>query len=375
MMSAALLREGDHDRGFTGRVNRVFDRIRRGYTRALDFTLSVRPAVYVVWIVLSLSCVPLFMLSPKELAPTEDQGFIIGIMDANSNATIEATSVWSAQADAALRSIEETDFTFQITNPSGGFGGMALADWGERDRSVFEIQGEVAQKLGGIAGVTMFPVLPPALPGGGQFPIEFVLASTDEPERILEYARELQGRAMGSGMFPFLQIDTKIDKAEARLVIDRDRVADMGLTMQQVGADVGTLLGGGFVNRFNIDGRSYKVIPAGPAQTTRLNPEQLEGPVRDRTPRAAGMVQLGSIASVENRTVPRSLNRFQQLNAVKLSGRHHGGHARRRRSAFLETTRRPRSRRRATRWTTPGNRASCGSRATSSCPRSRSPWC
>lgn len=318
MMSAALLREGDHDRGFTGTVNRAFDRVRRGYTRALDATLRARPAVYVFWFGITLMCIPMFKMSATELAPTEDQGIIFGIIDSSGNSTIEAASRWSAVADDVFQSIEETAFTFGLTFPSGGFAGMALVDWNDRDRTVFEIKPEVAAKLNDISGLSMFPVTPPALPGGGQFPVEFIIASTAEPAEILEYAQQLQGKAIQSGMFAFPPIiDTKVDKAEARLVIDRDRVADMGLTMQQVGADVGILLGGGFVNRFNIEGRSYRVIPQA-VRTERLNPEQLKelyvsGP-------DGGMVQLGSIADIENRTVPRSLNRFQQLNAVKLSG-------------------------------------------------------
>jgi len=318
MMSAALLREGDHERGFSGRVNRVFDRIRRGYSRMLDGTLAARPAVYVVWIGISLLCIPMFQMSAKELAPTEDQGIIFGIIDASGNSTIEAASQWSAEADRVFREVDETEFTFQLTTPAGGFGGMALRDWGDRERTVFDVKPEVAQKLNEISGLSMFPVTPPALPGGGQFPVEFIIASTDEPERILEYARQLQGMAIRSGLFAFPPIiDTKVDKAEARLVVDRDRVADMGLTMQQVGADVGTLLGGGFVNRFNIEGRSYRVIPQA-LRGDRLNPDQLKdlyigGP-------DGQMIQLGSVADIENRTVPRALNRFQQLNAVKLSG-------------------------------------------------------
>ncbi|MFK7997522.1 MAG: efflux RND transporter permease subunit, partial [Granulosicoccus sp.] len=168
------------------------------------------------------------------------------------------------------------------------------------------------------AGISMFPVTPPALPGGGDFPVEVVIASTAEPEDILEFANQLQFAAMTSGKFAFPPIiDTKIDKAQSQIVFDRDRVADMGLTMQQVGADIGTLLGGGFVNRFNIEGRSYTVIPQA-LRTERLNPDQLDelyvtGPQGEA-------IQLGSIASLENSTVPRELNRFQQLNAVKLSG-------------------------------------------------------
>ena len=318
MMSAALLREGDADRGFTKKVNDTFNSVRNKYTRLLNGTLKARPAVYVVWIVISLLCIPMFSMSAKELAPTEDQGIIFGIVDGSGNATIETASRYAAQAQDAFNSVDETAFTFQLTFPSSGFGGMILKDWDDRERSVFEVKPEIAGKLNNIAGISMFPVTPPALPGGGDFPVEVVIASTAEPEEILDFANQLQGAAIESGKFAFPPIiDTKIDKAQSELIFDRDRVADLGLTMSQVGADVGTLLGGGFVNRFNIDGRSYKVIPQA-LRVERLNPDQLNdlyvsGP-------DGQVIQLGNIASIENSTVPRSLNRFQQLNAVKLSG-------------------------------------------------------
>ena len=318
MMSASLLREGDSERGFQKKVNDTFTRVRDKYTKSLNGTLKARPAVYIVWIVITLLCVPMFILSAKELAPTEDQGIIFGIVDGSGNATIETASRYAAEAQAAFNSVEETAFTFQLTFPASGFGGMLLEDWADRDRTVFEIKPEIAGKLNDIAGISMFPVTPPALPGGGDFPVEIVVASTAEPEEILGFANQLQMAAMQSGKFAFPPIiDTKIDKAQSEVVFDRDRVADMGLTMQQVGVDVGTLLGGSFVNRFNIDGRSYKVIPQA-LRAERLNPDQLNdlyvsGP-------SGEMIQLGSIASLENSTVPRSLNRFQQLNAVKLSG-------------------------------------------------------
>jgi len=318
MMSASLLREGDSTRGFAKVVNTLFTRLRARYISLLNGTLNARPAVYIVWIGISLLCIPMFIMSPKELAPTEDQGIIFGIVDGSGNATIESASRYAAQADNAFRSVDETEFTFQLTFPSSGFGGMVLKDWSDRDRSVFEVKPEIAQKLNNISGISMFPVTPPALPGGGQFPVEFVLASTAEPTEILGFAQQIQLAAMRSGLFAFPPIiDTKIDKAQSKLMFDRERVADLGLTMQQVGADVGTLLGGGYVNRFNIEGRSYRVIPQA-LRAERLNPDQLEnlyvtGP-------DGGLVQLGSLARLENSTVPRSLNRFQQLNAVMLSG-------------------------------------------------------
>lgn len=317
MMSASLLVDGEKT-GFALRVFNVFERVRISYMRKLKGTLTYRPAVYLVWIVITLLCVPMFILSAKELAPTEDQGVIFGIISGAGNSTIERAAKFSAEADAALRSIEESKFTFQLTFPTAGFSGLVLKDWSERDRTVFEVKPEVTQKFNNISGLGIFAVTPPALPGGGQFPVEFLIASTAEPEQILEFAQQIQLKAIRSGLFAFPPlIDTKIDLAQSELIFDRDKVADLGLTMQQVSADVGTLLGGSYVNRFNIDGRSYKVIPKA-LRASRLNPEQLNslyvsGPDGE-------MVQLGSIATVVDKTVPRSLNRFQQLNAVKLSG-------------------------------------------------------
>ncbi len=318
MMSAQLLRTDIEEHGLAARMARTFDRLRNLYARLLDATLRWRPAVYTVWIVIGLLSIPMYMMSPVELAPSEDQGVIFGILDAAANATLDQTSRSATAANEIFFSVPETEFTFQITNPSSGFGGLVTKPWGQRERTVFEILPEIEQKLLNIPGIEMFPVTPPALPGGGQFPVEFVIASTADTERILEFAEQLQLKAVQSGMFAFPPlIDVKIDKPETEFVIDRDKVAMLGLDLAQVGADLGAMVGGNFVNRFDISGRSYKVIPQ-IQRTGRLNPEQLQniyvtGP-------DGQLVPLSTIASLRDRTVPRSLNRFQQLNAVKLSG-------------------------------------------------------
>jgi len=176
----------------------------------------------------------------------------------------------------------------------------------------------VQQKLSVIPAIRMFAVTPPALPGGGDFPVEFVLASTAEPAEMLQFAQQLQLKAMQSGMFAFPPIiDVKIDQPQSEIVIDRDKVADLGLDLQQVGSDIGSMVGGNYVNRFSIAGRSYKVVPQ-ISRSDRLNPDQLRsiyvtGPDNQ-------LVPLSTIATIRNSTVPRSINRFQQLNAVTLSG-------------------------------------------------------
>ena len=317
MMSAHLLRSGSIDKGFSGLVNRTFDRFRDWYGRHLDRTLAARPAVYTVWIGLSLLGALFWYMSPNELAPTEDQGVIFGIVTAPANATIDDTIRYADAAGKIFHDIPDTRFTFQITNPDQGFGGMVLKPWGTRKTPTAAYLPVVQQKLGAIPGIQMFPVMPSALPGSDSFPLSFVIASTADPERILEFAKQIQQKAMQAGIFRFSDIDTKIDQPQAEIVFDHEKVASLGLDMQQVGADMSASIGGNYVNRFNIAGRSYKVIPQ-VKRVDRLNPEQLEniyvtGPNNQ-------LVPLSTVATIRHKTVGRSLNRMQQLNAVSISG-------------------------------------------------------
>jgi multidrug efflux pump len=318
VMSSKLLDAGREEHGLTGRINRGFDRFRKLYGRVLNATLSARPAVYIVWIVLSLLAIPLFMLAPKELAPMEDQGFIIGIVEASADATIDQTVFYTDAVNRELMSVPERDETFQITFPDNGFAGLVLKPWGERTNTVFKIMPAVQRKVSTIPGIRAMAATPPALPGGGTFPVEIVIGATAEPETILSFATNLQQRAAASGMFAFPPvIDTKIDQPEIELVLDRDKVASLGLNMATVGSDLATLVGGNFVNRFNLAGRSYKVIPQ-VMRAERLDASQLEktyvkGP-------NGQLVQLSTFATLKKTTGPRTLNRFQQFNAVKISG-------------------------------------------------------
>jgi multidrug efflux pump len=199
-----------------------------------------------------------------------------------------------------------------------GFSGMVVEPWqAPRERTVFEILPEVQARLDAIPGLQIFATMPAALPGASNFPVEFVITSTGDEQAMLELAHKIEERAMMSGLFNFTQIDLKFDQPQARVVIDRDKVAALGLNLAQVGADLASALGGNYVNRFNIAGRSYKVIPQ-IERTSRLNPDQLKdiyitGP-------GGQLVPLSTVAHIENTTVPRTLNRFQQLNSVTISG-------------------------------------------------------
>jgi len=328
VMSANMLRSADaEERGFTGWINHHFDRLRSAYGRVLERTLQSRPYVYAVWAAVFLAAFPMYSMSPKELAPSEDQRVLFGIINAAANATADQKTFFGRAAEQAFLETPEVDLTFQILfapataslYDTDGFSGMVVKPWhNPRQRTVFEIQPEVQARLSRIPGFQIFVTTPPALPGGSNFPVEFIIASTADFKRLLEFAQQIQAKAMQSGMFFFPpQIDLKYDQPQAEVVIDRDKVAALGLDLSRVGSDLAAAVGGDYVNRFNIAGRSYKVIPQ-IVRAQRLNPDQITGIYIDGP--QGEPISLSTVAQIENSTVPRSLNRFQQLNAVKLSG-------------------------------------------------------
>ncbi len=318
VMSASMLRQGAEARGLAGRINRGFERLKGTYARHLDAALSNRRPIYLAWVVVSILALLMFTQAPRELAPSEDQGVIFGIVDTPANSTIDQIMPYAREVNRQVMSIPESAFTFQITFPNGGFWGVGLKPWTERKRTPAQILPEVQRRVGGITGIQTFPILPPALPGGGSFPVEVVLASTADTSQILGFARQIQAKAAASGMFAFPPlIDVKIDQPQSEIEIDRDKVAEMGLDLQTVGRDLAAALGGNYVNRFSVGGRSYKVIPQ-ITRVERLNPEQLED-IHVTGPDGR-LVALSAIARIRDSVTPRTLNRFQQLNAVKISG-------------------------------------------------------
>jgi len=327
MMSAKMLRSAeDEEKGLTGWLNHRFDRMRIAYGQMLGTTLAARPAVYLVWIIVSLCTVPMFMMSPKELAPSEDQSVLFGIINTSANSTTDQNATFSKAAEDVMLKVPETALTFQLLFPpsvgatigADGFSGMVVKPWAERDRTVNQILPEVQAEVSKIPGIQMFMTTPPALPGGSNFPVEFLITSIADSKQLLKYAQAIQDKATQSGLFFFPPIiDMKIDQPQATITFDRDKLAALGLNLSQAGADLGIATGGNFVNRFNMDGRSYKVIPQ-IQRADRLNSEQL-GEIY--LPTADGqMVPLSSVSHIEHNVVARSLNRFQQLNSVKLSG-------------------------------------------------------
>ena len=317
MMSSKLLKEGGTTRGFAGFINGQFDMIRRFYTRLLTGTLKYRPVVLVLWGLVTALIIPLYMFSAKELAPTEDQSVVFAIIQAAPNSTLDQTMLFTKQVNDVFQSFPETNATFQITLPGGGFSGMVTKPWDERKRSTPQLQVQVAGAVSKIPGIRVIPLVPPALPGGGSFPVDLVISSTADPRELEQFANQLVGKAFASGMFIYADSDLKFDQPQAEVVFDRDKLRSQGVDLAQAGKDLSTLLGGNFVNRFSIQGRSYKVIPQ-IKRAERLTPDQLaQIYVKGSNDK---LVPLSTFATLKTSTEPRDLKRFQQLNAVRIQG-------------------------------------------------------
>jgi multidrug efflux pump len=323
MMGARLLRAGDTERGFAGWINRRFESVRHGYSKSLTATLRYRPVVLTLWVIVALLTVPFYLFSQRELAPNEDQGFFFGFVQASANATLDQTKLFTDQMYDVYKSFPEHASIFQITLPNGGFGGMVTKPWSERTKTTQQIMMEAMAPLSKIAGVRVIPQAPPALPGGGNFPVDLVIASAAEPRELSELADQLVKKAFASGLFIFADADLKFDQPQAEVVFDRDKLRSQGVDLSEAGRDLSTLLGANYVNRFSIQGRSYKVIPQ-VMRAERLTPDQLEqiyvtGSAPSNGP-AGRLVPLSTFASLKTTTEPRDLKKFQQLNAVRIQG-------------------------------------------------------
>jgi len=317
MMGSKLLRSGDTEKGFAGFINHRFDRLRELYQRVLTGTLRFRPVVLTLWAIVLLLIIPFYMFSQKELAPPEDQNFVFGIIQAPANATLDQTKLFARQVDDVYRSFPEVVSTFQIITPGGGFGGFVAKPVSERKRSVGELQMAASQASSKIPGIRSIVLVPPSLPGSQGFPVDLAIVSTAEPAQLAEFANQLVAKAFTSGKFMFADTDLKFDQPQAKVVFDRDKLRSQGVDLSQAGRDLSVLLGGNYVNRFSIQGRSYKVIPQ-VKRSERLTPDQLS---QIYISGAGGkLVPLSTFATLQTTTEPRELKRFQQLNAVRIQG-------------------------------------------------------
>jgi multidrug efflux pump len=317
MMSSRLLRSGATERGFAGWINRRFERVRSVYSSLLFGTLQYRPVVLVLWALVVILIVPFYMFSQRELAPAEDQGVVFGVIQSSANATLDQTNLFTKEVYDVYHAFPESASIFQITSPSGGFGGMVTKPWSQRTKTAQQLLIESVGPLSKIPGIRVIPLTPPALPGGGNFPVEFVIVSPAEPRQLDAFAKQLVQKAFASGLFIFADSDLKFDQPQAEVVFDRDKLRSQGVDLTQAGQDLATMYGGDYVNRFSIQGRSYKVIPQ-IKREGRLTPDQMEQIYVSGSDNK--LVPLSTFATIKTTTEPRQLKKFQQLNAVTIQG-------------------------------------------------------
>lgn len=320
MMTSRFFRAEQESGRFVRFIDRQFGRLHDGYRRLLHSLLDTWMVLVVMGLLLLGGAVYLFLTSKAELAPAEDQGVVLYQALGPPDATPQQMDGYSKQVFDVARTLPEYDQMFQITGvpiTNQGFGGVLFKPWSERKRGANELQQELQQKWGSIAGANVAAFQFPPLPGGRGLPLQIVIKTTEPFERLNEVAQEVLARARASGMFFFVDTDLKIDKPQATMTVDRDLLATLGLTQQDLGAALGAALGGGYVNYFSIAGRSYKVIPQ-VLQVNRLNPSQ----VLDYYVRApdGSLLPASTVASQKIETVPEGINHFQQLNSATIMG-------------------------------------------------------
>ncbi|MGO9989912.1 MAG: efflux RND transporter permease subunit [Steroidobacteraceae bacterium] len=321
MMCSKLLRAHRADRSdwetrLVKYIDVRFERVRSGYQQRLERSLHFTPVTAVFVIIVLLSIALLYRSSKSELAPQEDQGFMALQPTSAPDATLQQKLFYGNQAYAIFRKQPGIQTIFQIESPGQSFDGLILLPLSERP-SANAIQQALQKKVNTIAGQKISVFQLPSLPGASGYPVQFAIKTTDPALRLNEVSRAFLDAANKSGMFMFIDTDLKYDLPQSVIEIDRDKAAQLGLTMSQVGSSLGSLLGGGYVNYFSMQTRSYKVIPQ-VQRVSRLNVDQLLSyPIANL---GVVPVPLSTIARVRTETVPESLNHFQQLNSATLSG-------------------------------------------------------
>ncbi|HWD32628.1 multidrug efflux RND transporter permease subunit [Pseudomonas caricapapayae] len=321
MMCALLLRHDTNPSGLAHRLDQLFEGLKVRYQKLLHGTLNTRPVV-LVFAVIVLCLIPVFLMFTKsELAPDEDQGVIFMMATAPQPTNLDYLSAYTDEFVDIFKAFPEYYSSFQINGFNGvqsGIGGFLLKPWSERERTQMELLPLVQNKLEGIAGLQIFGFNLPSLPGTGEgLPFQFVINTANDYASLLEVAERVKERAQASGKFAFLDIDLAFDKPEVVVDIDRAKAAQMGVSMDALGGTLATLLGEAEINRFTIEGRSYKVI-AQVERPYRDNPDWLSNYyVKNQQ---GQMLPLATLITISDRARPRQLNQFQQLNAAIIQG-------------------------------------------------------
>ncbi|MBI2233426.1 MAG: MexW/MexI family multidrug efflux RND transporter permease subunit [Micavibrio aeruginosavorus] len=320
MMCSLLLKHGMNESGFARKVNDAFGKIERFYARRLHGTLQYRPVTLFFALCILVSLPILYSGTMRELAPEEDQGVVLTASKAPQYANADYAMVFGREMEKIFKATPEVASTFILIGfdgPNNGFGGFTLTDWKERKRSAAEIQQEIQQKVGGIEGQMVFAFSVPSLPGStGGMPVQMVIRSTQDYETVWRVMEQLKEEATKSGMFMITDSDLNFNTPVVELRIDRNKANQIGVTMQGIGETLSLMIGENYINRFNLNGRSYDVIPQVP-RSDRMTPELL---TQYYVRAASGeMVPLSAVVNVSMRTQPDKLVQFNQLNSATFS--------------------------------------------------------
>lgn len=315
VMSAYMIHPSGHEGLLTRFVNYLFDFVRRGYAYLLTAAISLRWSIAAATIVIAFAAAPLYWFSGKELAPVEDQSAIAVVMQSPPNSTLESTTFWTKRLAGELEKMPEARYMWALATSGGGFGGVITKPFDERERSTMEMQGEVFGIVSQIPGINPFPLLIPPLPGAGQYDVELIIKSDIPADQLAPAIDQIVQRCTKAGMFLFVDTDLKLDLPLARVEVDRAKVADLGMDLASIAQELGVLLGGGYVNRFNFFNRSYQVIP----QISEVDRNSV-GSLMDLKIRAPSgdLIPVSSFASIKAETAPRTLARFQQQAAWRV---------------------------------------------------------
>ncbi|RWL44121.1 MAG: efflux RND transporter permease subunit [Mesorhizobium sp.] len=320
MMSARLLKAGAHGR-FQRIVDGIFGRVEHVYERAVTASLRNRPVTLIIVVALVALTGFMFTKTSTELAPEEDQGFLLSIVTAPRYATSDYTETYVNQMLGLVRDIPETRAQFSAVAfggaTNGAFVGFAFKDWADRKRSSKELQADITARLAKVAGVQAFVFAPPTLPGsGGGLPISMVIRSIGDPSEVFDQAEKIKNKAQASGRFIVVQNSMAYDAPQVTVTIDRERAAALNLPIADIGNTLTLLVGGAEVAQFDRDSNSYDIIPQVP-QEFRDNPEKLgEYFVRSVDGK---MVPLSAVVKISTNASPAAIEQFNQLNSSTIS--------------------------------------------------------
>ena len=323
MMCSRLLKahSAEGQGRFAAFLDRMFDGLRARYARRLHRSLEFRSLSVLILVgVLAITAI-MYQTTPRELAPEEDQGFIISIVKTPQYANLDYLENMTGKLQKEIETIPEAGHVFAI-NGSGGvrqaFAGMILKPWDQRERSQKLVLKDLQSKLAVIPGAQAFAFAPPALPGStGGPPMQFVIRTTGDYQQLSQVLAQMQQEAQKSGLFIFTDSDLKFDTPQIEMKIDAAKANRLGVSMQDVGSSLATFLGGNYVNRFSLYGRSYQVIPQAPREFRITGDWLLRYQVRTTS---GELVPLSAIATVNQTVQPNALTNFQQQSSATLSG-------------------------------------------------------